>query len=145
MSETPDPTPASGDEKHLQHIADRQFAQLHMSEHLANERTHLAYVRTAVSLVSFGITINRFSIFLMENARIGRTGRFATTMVDTERLGIGMVVLGLVLLLWAGYRYQRVNTAINEGRYQPNLVAIWIMTIGIFISGTISLLWLFAR
>lgn len=35
--------------------------------HLGNERTHLAYLRTTVSLIGFGITINRFSTYLIQN------------------------------------------------------------------------------
>lgn len=143
MNDTPNPTP--GGETRLEHLAERHFAQLHMSEHFANERTHLAYVRTAVSLVSFGITINRFSIFLIETAQIDRMGKLVGTMADMERLGIGMVVLGLSLVLWAGFRYQRVSKAIDQGRYQSNVMAMWIITIVVFLTGALSLIWLFAR
>ena len=47
--------------------------QAHLSEHLANERTYLAYLRTAISLISFGITINRFSIYLVQSKLPPRT------------------------------------------------------------------------
>ncbi|HEY5807932.1 MAG TPA: DUF202 domain-containing protein [Povalibacter sp.] len=37
-----------------------------VTDHLANERTHLAYVRTAVALFAFGITLHQFSWFMSE-------------------------------------------------------------------------------
>src|SRR6187402_322000 len=75
--------------------------------HMANERTHLAYLRTSLSLMSFGITLNRFSIYLRE-------GKMAPVKVpgllyETEIIGIGIVVVGLVVLCWALYRYRQVN------------------------------------
>ena len=38
----------------------------HISDHLANERTILAWIRTSISVIALGVAINRFSLFLME-------------------------------------------------------------------------------
>src|SRR6516165_661830 len=45
---------------------DGQGRQRFVTDHLANERTYLAFLRTSVGLISFGITINRFSLFLLQ-------------------------------------------------------------------------------
>ena len=42
----------------------------HISDHLANERTILAWIRTSISVIALGVAINRFSLFLMEFYRI---------------------------------------------------------------------------
>jgi len=36
----------------------------------ARERTHLSSLRTPISLVSLGITLNRFSLSLIQNGRM---------------------------------------------------------------------------
>lgn len=85
-----------------------------LRSHLANERTHLAYLRTTVSLIGFGITLNRFSIFLIQQ---GQEPVKRALLRDTGNAGIGMVLLGLGLLAWSLYRYWRVGEDIERGEY----------------------------
>jgi putative membrane protein len=35
-----------------------------LREHQANERTFLAWLRTSITLIGFGLAINRFGLFL---------------------------------------------------------------------------------
>src|SRR5690349_3450303 len=95
-------------------------SQQHLSEHLANERTYLAYLRTAVSLISFGITINRFSLFLIQSDKIPEHTSARFDMANMGRLGFGMVILGLVLMLWAGFHFSMVGRGIEKGTYRPS-------------------------
>ena len=37
------------------------------SDHAANERTFLAWVRTAIAVMAFGFVIERFDLFRMDN------------------------------------------------------------------------------
>lgn len=60
--------------------------------HLGNERTHLAYLRTTVSLIGFGITINRFSTYLIQNDQAPKGNRLM--LHDASNAGFGMVLLG---------------------------------------------------
>jgi hypothetical protein len=52
-----------------------------VGDHLANERTYLAWLRTALSISAFGIAINRFSLYPIgdwyQHARPARTGAAA--------------------------------------------------------------------
>jgi putative membrane protein len=109
---------------------------------LSNERTHLSYLRTAISLVSFGITLNRFSIYLQEKKDVG-TQSGALHLRDTENVGAGMVVLGLLILIWSLYRYRLVSQAIEAGNYNPRHRMVLILTLGILFLGGISAVWLF--
>jgi putative membrane protein len=111
-----------------------------LRSHLANERTHLAYLRTTVSLVGFGITINRFSIYLIqqgqEPARVG-------LLRDTGNAGLGMVLLGLALLIWSIYRYVQVGRDIERGEYVGRQRGTLIASIGLLLLGGVTALWLF--
>ncbi|HEY5806692.1 MAG TPA: DUF202 domain-containing protein [Povalibacter sp.] len=66
------------------------------TDHLANERTHLAYVRTAVASFAFGITLHQFSWFMSEHRNMPHPG-----FIAGWRNGFGMMLLGIaVWLLW---------------------------------------------
>ena len=115
-----------------------------LSEHLANERTYLAYVRTTIALISFGITINRFSLFLLQSQSLPSAAP-SVMLVDTERLGFGMVIVGILILVWAAVRYDKINRQIDSGGYTPNRAMIWFITICLLGFGAVSVVWLFQR
>jgi putative membrane protein len=109
--------------------------------HLANERTHLAYLRTTVSLIGFGITINRFSTYLIQNNQ-GPTGS-RLLLHDASNAGYGMVVLGLALLVWSLIRYWHTSQEIERGTMVPHHRATTVFTIGLLLLGGFTALWLF--
>src|SRR5438270_8639358 len=74
------------------------------AEHLANERTFLAWVRTNIALMSLGFVLARISPVLREGGEAS-AHRLATRALP---LGIGMVVFGTLLTLLAAWRYDAV-------------------------------------
>lgn len=110
------------------------------ADHLANERTHLAYIRTAVALFAFGITLNTFSTFVMEHRGVRVAG-----LIAGWRVGFGMVVLGIALTLWAALRFDRVTRDMDQGSYRPNRMAMWGLSLGILILGAFAAAWLLWR
>jgi putative membrane protein len=121
----------------------RHAHPLFLSEHLANERTYLAYLRTAVSLMSFGIAINRFSAFLIQSSSTSDRPRPATQLLSSERLGIGMVAVGMVLLIWAAVHYNLILRQIERQDFQVRPGGILILTGLVLVCGAGSVLWLF--
>ena len=115
----------------------------HLSEHLANERTYLAYLRTSVSLMSFGIAINRFSMYLEQSHDAPSSERFGMKLVSSEQLGIGMVVLGMTLLAWAAVHYDKVLRRIEAQDFRARPRPIYILTALVLIFGLSSVVWLF--
>ena len=113
-----------------------------LRSHLANERTHLAYLRTCVSLIGFGITLNRFAKFLEQND--SPTPGLARPMLhDTQNVGIWMVVLGLILAVWSLYRYWRVSQDIKRASFKPMDKAIMLLTLLFLFIGGVTAMWLF--
>lgn len=113
-----------------------------LRSHLANERTHLSYLRTTVSLIGFGITLNRFSMYLLQDEHAPRV---EPMLRDSGNAGIGMVVLGLLLLLWSIYRYWRVGVDIEKGQYVARQKGTLIASFGLLALGGLTALWLFIR
>lgn len=110
--------------------------------HMANERTHLAYLRTSLSLMSFGITVNRFSIYLSENKL---TTIHHGMLFQTEIVGLGMVLVGVVILIWALYRYRKVNEELLNNKYTLPTTAISLLTMAILILGGVASIWLLIK
>ncbi|MCC8361537.1 DUF202 domain-containing protein [Lysobacter sp. A6] len=113
-----------------------------LRSHLANERTHLAYLRTCVSLIGFGITLNRFSEFLVQNDAM-KVGAAGPMLRDTGNVGTGMVILGIALAVWSLYRYKRVNHDIKAASFRPMDRAITTLTLLFLLIGGITAVWLF--
>jgi putative membrane protein len=114
-----------------------------LSDHLSNERTYLSYLRTAVSLMSFGIAINRFSVFLVQSNSAPGTPHPASRLVSSERFGIGMVALGMALLVWASIHYCLILRQIERQNFRPNPRGILILTALVLVFGLGGVVWLF--
>jgi putative membrane protein len=114
-----------------------------VSEHLANERTHLAYVRTALALITLGITVNRFSIFLIEHERLNMANRPFGILNGTKYAGFGMVVYGFLVMALALRRYHAVDRAIERLDYRPDRLTVEVLTVIALVGGAAGILWMF--
>lgn len=110
--------------------------------HLANERTHLAYLRTSVSLIGFGITLSKFAEYLLQGDKLAAGARLGP-LRDTQNVGVGMVVLGILLACWSLYRYLRVNQDIKNAKHVPMDRAIMVLTLIFILVGGVTAGWLF--
>jgi putative membrane protein len=116
-----------------------------LSEYLANERTHLAYLRTAISLISLGITVNRFSLYLQQHEELpSRPGR-VDLLGGAASAGIGMVIYALALMLLALHRYKTVNRSIARGIYQSDTGLVTLLTLSVVVAAAGGILWMFQR
>jgi putative membrane protein len=87
----------------------------HYSDHAANERTFLAWIRTAIAVMAFGFLIERFDLFLAairaeaKSHPIGDPGhRFASTA------GLIFILLGVAMIAIAAVRYFRIARDIDR-------------------------------
>jgi putative membrane protein len=94
-----------------------------VSDHLANERTFLAWVRTGIGVVVFGFAIGRFGIALRQFSRV--TGVAAQGTGLSLWFGTASMALGLALIVAGLISYHRTRRAIDAGNFQP---ADWLMT-----------------
>jgi putative membrane protein len=125
----------------IEHLKQQQAKLHHVAEHLANERTILAWIRTAIAVMTLGVGINRFSLFLVEFSHIVPGGG-RTANVHAEELGVGLVILGILMMLGAIWHYLDVAKAIDEGTYRPSRVRIVLASLAVVVLGGASLAWL---
>ena len=124
-------------------------------EHQANERTFLAWLRTSIALIGFGFAIARFGLFLRQlrvavaqNSAGGGSGsRFELAqnleplhpIFNSMTLGVSLVILGIVAIALAAWRYNQVFWQIERGDYRPNRWLVWLLTALVMFLGVLSI------
>ena len=86
-------------------------------DHLANERTFLAWIRTGVATIVFGFAVGRFSIALQEFMQFEK--KPATTPGLTAWLGMISIVAGVLLIVAGLYRYRQTRYKSTRTRSSP--------------------------
>lgn len=89
-------------------------------EHLANERTLLAWVRTAIALMALGFVVARFGLFLKEIAV--QAGRRVQGTSYAQPIGITLVSLGVLTTIVSAVGFFRTRRQISEGTFRPSLL-----------------------
>ncbi len=111
-----------------------QNTNQHTSDHLANERTFLAWIRTSISVIGLGFVVAKFSVWLRElSLSVERATPIRHSGLSLP-LGIGLMVLGGVLAVVAVWRYRAVKGAIVEGgsaAAEGTMVAVSIVVVAI--------------
>lgn len=94
-----------------QEPAARKFNPNRTRDHLANERTYLSWIRTAVALLGFGVVIVRLRYLLPPGVATPGYG---------WQLGLLMAFVGVLLVLLATAHYFHVRRAIEVDSYEPS-------------------------
>jgi putative membrane protein len=94
------------------------------TDHLANERTFLAWVRTAITIMALGFVVARFVLFLKETG--GTAGGPSTTV--SVAIGVLLVLAGTAVLLASQFRFRRVRADLLAGRFEARDDLEWILT-----------------
>jgi putative membrane protein len=89
---------------------------LRVTDHLANERTFLAYVRTSLSLMAFGFVIAKFAV-LAHAMPGGQIGVAPATSMSGHKLGIVFAAIGVVLGAIGSWRFVVVDSELKRDEY----------------------------
>jgi putative membrane protein len=107
-------------------------------DHLANERTFLAWVRTGVAIVVFGFAIGRFAVAMRQVAE--SQGSASRTPELSVWFGTMAIVAGVVLTLAGLLRFRRTRTQLESGAFEPagfviDLVGVLTAIFGLALAG----------
>jgi inner membrane protein YidH len=84
------------------------------SDHAANERTFLAWVRTAIAIMAFGFLVQKFDLFLRiaSQSLAVRSISPGSQTIGTA-VGLVLIVLGGTVMAFAAIRFRQTSLAID--------------------------------
>jgi inner membrane protein YidH len=105
-------------------------------QHLANQRTFLAWMRTLVALIGLGFVVSRFGLFL-RTLNLGH-GPSVTTQSSSyyslsSLVGTIVVILGIVFTALALKNYLDTYKSILKDSYLPKHVYFYLLSISLII------------
>jgi len=108
-------------------------------DHLANERTFLAWVRSAIALLGLGFVLARMGLFLRRFAALGGADVRLGAHAGNEFLitGIIFLVFGTILGAGSGWHYDRVRRGIELGQFGPSRGMVLALTAVIAAGGLV--------
>jgi putative membrane protein len=90
------------------------------SDHAANERTFLAWVRTSIAVTAFGFLVERFDLFLAIMAPASAAGKLAIHRSTFGHVaGLILIAAGVAITVLATLRFIRTAREIDEARLVP--------------------------
>jgi len=109
----------------------------HFSDHAANERTFLAWVRTAIAVMAFGFLVAKFDLFLKITA--GSLSASGRQDMELPRAGFGgavgavLIIAGTVMVVLAAVRFAHTRRTIDSadtgtGRFGADMALAAMMT-----------------
>lgn len=95
------------------------------SDHAANERTFLAWVRTGIAVIAFGFVIEKFNLFILTLAHSlaadEKTAQLQRLSGGIGRYeGLAFMACGTLLIVLATVRFVRTTSLIDQ---QPTFAA----------------------
>jgi len=110
-----------------------------VSDHLANERTYLAWMRTGIAIIALGFVVARFGVALREiNPSIPPTSPVHFTAV----IGIVLVLVGGCMILLALRIFINNQNKIRLGKYVPTSTVETIFSLAFFIFAILLIVYL---
>lgn len=105
--------------------------------HLANERTLLAWIRTAIAIMAFGFLVAKLCLL---TRLLSETHPAAATFQSDIPLylGAGIIAIGGLLGMFAVVRHYKIKRQIDEDTFSPSIlldimVALILLMISAFV------------
>ncbi len=91
------------------------------TDHAANERTYLAWVRTAIAVMAFGFLVEKFDLFL-EVATRSLQGQAAPIRYEAigNAAGLLLILLGGAMMAVATVRFRQIAHEIDTAETVPS-------------------------
>jgi putative membrane protein len=102
------------------------------TDHAANERTYLAWIRTAVALMGLGFVVERFDLFVQY---LGANGSELPSDPLVKLAGLALIFFGVLVLAVSTARYLRFKRLIAEeavrefGSSRTDLVLVAVVSL----------------
>ena len=102
-----------------------------ITDHLANERTYLAWLRTGIATIGLGFVVARFGLVIRELTGISAIPE--TSYHLSSIIGIALAIMGGLMVLLAFQRFARNQNRIRAGNYEPSNRVELVTSFALFI------------
>lgn len=103
-------------------------------DHLANERTYLAWMRTAIALMGFGVLIAR--VRLLQSSNFSTPG-------NGWKIGFSFAIVGLLTVILSTQHYFAIRYDIDEDTYEPTDRWVILFSLAIVLLGSGAIYYFF--
>ncbi len=112
------------------------------SDHLANERTLLAWVRTGIGIMAFGFVVVKFSLFVREFTLVLGAKTRLPQFGYSGPIGIALVASGALSLLLALLRYRQTALQLDQNGYRNSPLLLYIIVGFVVAAGAVLIFYL---
>lgn len=100
-----------------------------VTDHLANQRTFLAWIRTGLATITFGFVVERFGLLLRELGLKNDSSASTTTIHYSALIGVALVILGVVTMIIALVSFLQIRRAIDQESFRPHAAFEIVLTV----------------
>ncbi len=113
------------------------------TDHLANERTFLAWIRTSIAIMAFGFVVVKFALFIKQIALVvnDKAGVLPNRGYSAI-LGVVLVTIGVLMALFSYYRYKRIERDLLSNTFNPSSKLSTLFTFAIILVGMLLIIYL---
>ena len=130
-------------------MKDEQKNEVRAADHLANERTFLAWIRTSIGIMAMGFVVERFALFTKQitfflaksetsDKALSSTSNHSSALI----FGTLLVAFGIITGIVAFFNYKKVERQINSNVFKSSVFLGFIFTICVVIIGVFLILYL---
>ena len=99
-----------------------------VTDHLANERTFLAWIRTGLATITFGFVVERFGLLLRELG-LKNTIQTTSSIHYSSFIGVTLTLLGVVIMIVSLLNFLYIRKAIDNETFHPQASFAILLTI----------------
>jgi putative membrane protein len=114
------------------------------NDHLANERTFLAWIRTSIGIMGFGFIVVKFSMFIRQVSQIVGKQVTAPPTGYSGIIGVILVAIGALTAVMAYFNYKKIEKQLESDNYSSSSPFITYLTSSMVLI-SIILIWYLAR
>lgn len=113
------------------------------SDHLANERTFLAWIRTSIAIMGFGFVVVKFALFIKQISLVLNNKHTVLPGKGySSDIGILLVGIGVLTAFYSYLRYRITEKQLINKAYKPSLLPSLLLTLAILIIGILLVFYL---
>jgi putative membrane protein len=113
------------------------------TDHMANERTFLAWIRTSIAIMAFGFVVVKFALFVKQiELVVADRAEALPNRGYSVLIGIVLLGVGILMALLSYFQYKRNERDLLSNTYHPSSKISTLFTFVIILVGLLLMVYL---